>query len=280
MKMFDTYILPILEYNCEIWSNVKPIDDIEKIQIGYLKNMLGIRRQTPTLAVYGETGRFPLHVRQQVRMVNYWLKLKRLPDSCILKKCLNIHENALSSGQSSWLRKVKQIITEFVQIEDLNTIARTFAVNIYTKTQENLLAKIYDSIQQPKLRTYKLIKSDYRIEPYLLLNLGRKTYNKIARFRTSSHNLRIETGRHERPLIPVEERLCTKCNLNEVEDEIHSLIICPNNTSLRLRLFDLARVYIYDFDIMNDTNKFRSIMCSKESELLRCLGKFLIDIDM
>jgi hypothetical protein len=43
---------------------------------------------------------------------------------------LNIHENALSSGQSSWLRKVKQIITEFVQIEDLNTIARTFAVNI------------------------------------------------------------------------------------------------------------------------------------------------------
>ena len=43
MKMFDTYILPILEYNCETWSNVKPIDDIEKIQIGYLKNMLGIR---------------------------------------------------------------------------------------------------------------------------------------------------------------------------------------------------------------------------------------------
>lgn len=63
VKMFDTYILPILEYTSEIWAELKPISDIEKIQLGYLKNMLGIRRRTPSLAVYCETGRFPLHIR-------------------------------------------------------------------------------------------------------------------------------------------------------------------------------------------------------------------------
>lgn len=87
------------------------------------------------------------------------------------------------------------------QIENIIIISRMFGLNKYTKTQENILAEINVSTQQPKLRTYKLIKTDYRIEPYLLLNISKKIYNKIARFRTSSHNLRIETGRHERPLI-------------------------------------------------------------------------------
>ena len=32
LKMFDTYILPILEYNCEIWSSNKPVNELEKVQ--------------------------------------------------------------------------------------------------------------------------------------------------------------------------------------------------------------------------------------------------------
>ena len=283
IKMFDTYILPILEYNCELWTNLKPIHDIEKIQLGYLKNILGIRRQTPSLAVYGETGRFPLHVRQQIRMVNYWLKLKQLPVSSILGKCLEIHENILTQGQNTWLGKVKHMISEHVQAgqnENLNVITKSFSVNIYMKAQQNILAEINDSAQQPKLRTYKLIKTDYRIEPYLLLNLSRKTCSKIARFRTSSHNLRIETGRHERPIIPADERLCVKCNLNEVEDEVHALIDCPNNESMRQSLFELAAHHVDNFQMLDNRNKFKFVMCSKEPEVLKCLGKFLVDVDV
>ena len=70
LKMFDTFILPILEYNNEMWAGEKPINDLEKLQLGYLKNMLGVRKQTSALAVYSETGRFPLHVKQKVRMIN------------------------------------------------------------------------------------------------------------------------------------------------------------------------------------------------------------------
>ena len=77
--LFDTYILPILEYNSEMWAGEKPINNLEKLQLGYLKNMLGVRKQTSTLAVYSEAGRFPLHVRQKVRMINYWTKLEKLP---------------------------------------------------------------------------------------------------------------------------------------------------------------------------------------------------------
>ena len=56
IKMFDSYILPILEYNSILWSRKTQIPDVEKIQLRYLKHILNVRRQTPTLAVYAETG--------------------------------------------------------------------------------------------------------------------------------------------------------------------------------------------------------------------------------
>ncbi len=46
----------------------------------------------------------------------------------------------------------------------------------------------------------------------------------LARQRTSSHNLKIETGRHTRPKIPVENRVCQHCN--NLEDEFHFLLMC------------------------------------------------------
>ena len=46
----------------------------------------------------------------------------------------------------------------------------------------------------------------------------------IAKFRLSSHNLRIETGRHMRPVTSVDQRKCLNCNTDNVEDERHFLL--------------------------------------------------------
>jgi len=75
-------------------------------------------------------------------------------------------------------------------------------LRLYEAEHERLINEINDSSQQPKLRTYKLFKTDCRIEPYLALQQSRKVLTKIARFRTSSHSLKIETGRHHTPIIP------------------------------------------------------------------------------
>ena len=45
--MFDTYILPILEYNIETWAGKKPVNDLEKLQLGCLnKNTSGVTKLT------------------------------------------------------------------------------------------------------------------------------------------------------------------------------------------------------------------------------------------
>ena len=49
--------------------------------------------------------------------------------------------------------------------------------------------------------------------------------------RISSHKLRIETSRYAN--IPRDERLCSLCNGNRIEDKIHFLLDCPSFSSIR-----------------------------------------------
>ena len=53
----------------------------------------------------------------------------------------------------------------------------------------------------------------------------------ITRFRTSSHKLNVEIGRHHN--VSRRNRICTKCNLRDIEDEYHFIFICPLYNDLR-----------------------------------------------
>ena len=58
----------------------------------------------------------------------------------------------------------------------------------------------------PKLRTYKTFKSEPTFENYLIDVKDLRYRKAIAKFRTSSHCLGIETGRYEK--IPAKDRIC------------------------------------------------------------------------
>ena len=132
-----------------------------------------------------------------------------------------------------------------------------------------------NSCKQPKLRTYKKFKATFCLEPYLTFNLQKKTYTNLARFRVSSHNLRIETGRHESPKLPAADRICHKCDSNEVEDEQHCLLICKYNEVPRLLLLNEIINLFPNFHSLNNTQQFQAIMSSKELDVIKALGSFL-----
>ena len=54
-KAFDCQILPILEYGSDIWYTGDDVNDLEKIHLKFIKSTLGVRKQTPTPAIYGDT---------------------------------------------------------------------------------------------------------------------------------------------------------------------------------------------------------------------------------
>jgi hypothetical protein len=279
LKMFDTYILPILEYNNMLWATNKEIQILEKIQLSYLKRILGVRKQTPTIGVFAETGRFPLLIRQKISTLNYWARLAKLPDYDILNKCLKIQEILHTHGQDNYYSKVKHII-DYSEITDWSTkdpekLVNEMRLKLYKKEQNRIINAIHDSEVNPKLRTYKIFKTNYSFETYLNLNLPKKTYSNIARFRISSHNLKIEKGRHETPKVRLEERICENFNNNYVEDEFHCLLICIANNVPRIELNKELSKYISDFNNLTPTEQFQAIMSSKEAGVINALGIFL-----
>ena len=80
---------------------------------------------------------------------------------------------------------------------------------------------------EKKLRTYNTFKHVIKFEPYLDFMENTSLTKIYSRFRLSSHDLKIERGSYDAKSTPPDEGLHSLCNLNEVEDEFHFLMICP-----------------------------------------------------
>ena len=64
-KLFDALVKPIMCYCCEVWSILgtkAALEGMQRVQVGFLKVMLGVQVHTKTLHVLAEFGRYPLHV--------------------------------------------------------------------------------------------------------------------------------------------------------------------------------------------------------------------------
>ena len=84
IKLFDSLVQPIVLYGCEIWGFHKA-GDIERVHVKFLKQILGVRRQTSNIAVYGEVGRVPLSILRKVRILKYWHKILTSNDTLLYK---------------------------------------------------------------------------------------------------------------------------------------------------------------------------------------------------
>ena len=82
---------------------------------------------------------------------------------------------------------------------------------------------------------YYTLKKNYSPSAHLDLTRKNPSRKSLVKLRFSSHKLRIETGRYDK--IPRDERLCSLCNCNNIEDETHFLLDCPSYSSIRDRLF-------------------------------------------
>ena len=69
-----------------------------------------------------------------------------------------------------------------------------------------------------------MIKPSFGTEEYVKINLTRPQRSILAQIRLGILPLYIETGRYTG--VKVENRICSLCNLNKVENELHFLMSC------------------------------------------------------
>ncbi|KAL3686391.1 hypothetical protein R1sor_008965 [Riccia sorocarpa] len=69
-------------------------------------------------------------------------------------------------------------------------------------------------------------------QAYLTESFPLKIRHLIAKYRISSHDLQVEVGRWRN--IPREQRICTLCDLQKVENEYHVILACPRYSHIRI----------------------------------------------
>ena len=87
-----------------------------------------------------------------------------------------------------------------------------------------------------------------------LLKLPKYYATVLYKFKCSNHYLPIVKGRHLK--IPLDDRKCTLCNLNEIGDEFHYLLKCSFFSDQRKKY--LMRYYYTQPNMLKMLNLFES----------------------
>ena len=102
------------------------------------------------------------------------------------------------------------------------------------------------------LRTYRLFKDTFDLEPYLL-NVQNTSYRvALTRLCVGSHSLAIEVGRFHKPIpLPINDRLSSICQSVEIKQ-----CICPRYSTLREDLEYGVSSYFTGFIHLSAMQKF------------------------
>ena len=248
IKLFHTYISPIITYNTENLSQFSS-NDIRKYQNDdifkattkskidtthrkLLKFIMGVSRSCPNLAIYGDTGEIPLSLKCHRMKLNYWHRVTNMSNDTLVKTALL--ENI--SLRTNWIMTIEKLVNTLNVADKIGNPSK-----FKRATQESLERgwKIWwkqalDDPELSRLTFYREIKDEYGYEEYLnLTNFHQRKL--ISKLRCSDHVLEVEKGRHK----PAnsrkrrDERLCIYCNNGEVEDEKHFLYICTLYNEIR-----------------------------------------------
>ena len=273
LKLFDTLVLPILTYSCEVWG-FENISDIERVHLGFCKQILKIRGNTPNFMVYGELGRFPLSIHINVRMIGYWLNLKS--SNKLSTKLLSILTNLKNSNNDAsfrWLNHIEQLFNStglnyIFTSKELELSSECIKIKLKKTLQDQFIQSWYSDIEKSSRgEFYGTFKTEFKLEPYLLrLNYSARTW--LCKLRTNNINIPIETGRWVN--VNRENRFCKLC-FDGIGDEFHYLFICEDSNVKILR----AKYIPTYFTRFPSHYKMKGLLSICHTELLTNISYFV-----
>ena len=182
-----------------------------------------------------------------------------------------LKEHEKGSYNFKWIRCINDILVavgrpDLFRTEPINSpnsvkmdISRTMS-DLYIQ-EWNKKANV-----SSKGKQYLLYKDNLNFEKYLI-NVSKFYYSKIIKYRTGNHRLPVETGRWGD--IPLNERKCKICTIDDIGDEYHYLFTCDyfaNDRKLYLKPY---------FYVKPNIRKYRELFTSTNEATLIKLSKFV-----
>ena len=286
LKLFDSLVKPILLYASETWEPFLDNDydkwehnEIEKVHVQFLKQLLGVNRSATNILVRGETNRHSLLLEVLKRHIKYVKYIKEKEGDRLVTQALNYEQNRVSN--KTFLNSILKYREQLQQAHGQALPYYHPCENILDISEDKLkqyIKDIFHNIWKSKLETsikgetYKRFKDQMCFEQYLNYH-DRKSRRILTKFRISDHKLMIEEGRHKR--IPRENRWCKYC-ATEIEDEQHMLIDCKLYGK-RSSWFNEIGVKYPNFTTLTNHQKFVFLMSQGDDQLTRDIAKKLTE---
>ena len=273
-KLFDSMVKPILCYGAEIWG-YQFTEQVEIVHLNFCKQYCMLPQQTANVFVYGECGRLPLCTSYMTRCVKYWIKLLQMGSDRFPSQSYKMLKRIDDSGRNTWAGNIKHMLFSlgfgYVWIAQDVGDPLMFLSSFKRRLIDCNIQKWNEGLNNTsKAETYKSFKTLLEPEKYLSLNLPFVMKSMLARFRTSTHDLMIEKGRHiglDRYLRHCP--LCKRRNILIVENEFHFLIECAEYEELRQEIFG------HSFFRRRNIHVFNWVMSNNDPRIIAKLSKFI-----
>ena len=206
-------------------------------------------------------------------MLSFWFKLTHPEDSgklsCVLYRFLHRLYNFGDDYKSPYLSFVETTLNNlglsglWLSQFDVQFSINWFKAKIKQSLIDQYIQQWYTDVDSKEgCCNYRMFKTVFQHERYID-KLPQHLMYPLLHFRTLNHRLPVQTGRTNN--IDRGRRLCSKCDMNDVGDEFHYIMLCPYFTESRQKF--IGKKYYMPANSMKFHNLFTSDNKRKLSNL-------------
>ena len=108
-KLFEAQIVPSLLYVAEIWG-YRENKQTESVHLHACKLLINVPTVTPNGMIYGELGRYPLHIEAAAKGIQYWFRVLQEPATRYLKMVYQSLLIVLEKGHEHWVAHLESLL--------------------------------------------------------------------------------------------------------------------------------------------------------------------------
>ena len=237
-KLFDTLVLPILSYGCEVWCvDAKCGAAAEALHKGFMKSLLGVRKSVGTHMVLAELDRFPLQVQFWLRILRYRHSTIALDNARLVKLAM---VDGFAIGQSAFKGSWQHFLGEFLHCHtgEQQLFHQFDVAFIVERAKHQHAFQNFTMTKYSTLKFYRTLQPVYKYADYLSTIRCVSNRRLGSRFRTGCHGLQVDTDRWVEGVDM--DRGCLVCNSPGcVEDERHFIFDCAAYNVIRVMHMNL-----------------------------------------
>ncbi|CAL8070297.1 unnamed protein product [Orchesella dallaii] len=255
MKLLEALLLSIPLYAVEVWG-LQFIEEIEKIQLNFIKRLLTLPQYTPGYMIRLETGLTHISNKILERSLRWWAKSLDLEDHRIPKICMQ--ELLLLNSQTSTSKLSPKQAVWTDQIQDL--LAPEAELNLHDVSSDQRYSRIRTAItiagqqsQEADLDRcnhtsfslfYNRLKHNPKTEDYLNYKMSFHKKRLFAQLRLHPEQLptlKLYVNKNKYSFSPKTQ--CDICNLKDNDDLFHHICLCKIYAPFRTseKLYALSR---------------------------------------